>query len=75
MYASRRSDPPKQMFVVSTSGKPTCSYSPVGEKIVMPPLKIVAEQICPLASTARLSSGWCPGSVQTMRPRPLLRAG
>src|SRR5262249_61489274 len=38
MYASRMSGPPKQILVVTMSGKATCSCSPVGEKIVMPPL-------------------------------------
>src|SRR5580698_6239689 len=73
--ASRMSGPPKQIFVVTGSGKGMCSYSPLGSKIVIPPFHNVPTQILPLASTARLSSHWKPGRVQTTRPGAIEVAG
>jgi hypothetical protein len=73
--ASRMSGPPKQIFVVTGSGKGMCSYSPLGSKTVIPPFHKVPTQILPLSSTARLSSHWKPGKVQTTRPGAIDAAG
>jgi nitrate/nitrite transporter NarK len=52
-HASRMSAPPKQMFVVTGSGKATCSYAPPGSNTEMPPFQIVATQMRPAASARR----------------------
>ena len=54
--ASIMSAPPKQMLVVTMSGKAKCSSEPSGSKAVIPPLMMVATQTLPPASTARLST-------------------
>jgi hypothetical protein len=62
MYAVRRSSPPKQMLVVSTSPVATKSTSsPSGEITVTPPLTSVATQTLPSPSTPSESSSWKPG--------------
>ena len=42
MNAVERSFPPKQRFVVRMSSVATCRCSPLGEKIVMPPVRLGA---------------------------------
>src|SRR5689334_11533334 len=58
IHAVRMSGPPKQMLVISGSGKAVCSVPPAGSKAVIPPFTRVAQQTLPEASTARLSSSW-----------------
>ena len=58
IQAVQRSASPKQIFVTIRSGNGKCSIAPPGSKAVMPPLMMVATQILPEASTARLSSSW-----------------